>query len=318
MKVYAWLIDWFNRKRFCFNLEFNQCSEASLTFSAIKWQQSCDRFEWKKPEVEIALFEYQEQLIFEAYWLCKTHPHYDTAPITPKTPISKWHLRFDHPLLNVVPCSILKWSLSKFLLFSKMVVQIKGTSVHVRSWFLRARNALSTNGSVSPLYVMSSALYGFKSLLQDNLQVDSWRFAINTSSNHDHEIRIFYCPYWFIKRWGTKMVHQKLFRQVENRICRNKRPSRHKHLPKTVIFQRGEYTKPMSFDGWFFQRGEYTKTDGFWWVSFQRGEYTKPKSFDGWVFQRGEYTKTDGFWWVIFQRWEYTKPMSFGMFVYCF
>ena len=32
---------------------------------------------------------------------------------------------------------------------------------------------------------------------------------------------------------------------------------------KTVIFQRGEYMKPM----------------GFWWVIFQRGEYTKPMGF---------------------------------------
>ena len=67
---------------------------------------------------------------------------------------------------------------------------IEGTSVHVRSRFLRARNALSTNASGGPLYVMSSALYGFKSLLQENLQVDSWRFAMNTCSNHDNEIRI--------------------------------------------------------------------------------------------------------------------------------
>ena len=48
-------------------------------------------------------------------------------------------------------------------------------------------------------------------------------------------------------------------------LCRNKRPSHNKHPPKTVIFQRGEYTKPM----------------GFWWVSFQRGEYPKPMAFDG-------------------------------------
>ena len=68
------------------------------------------------------------------------------------------------------------------------------------------------------------------------------------------------------------------------RICRNKRPSRHKRLPKTVIFQRGEYTKPM----------------GFWWVIFQRGEYTKPMSFDGWFFKGGGgYTKPMGFWRVF-------------------
>ena len=47
---------------------------------------------------------------------------------------------------------------------------------------------------------------------------------------------------------------------------------------KTVIFQRGEYTKPMAFDG-DFSKGGVHKTDGFWWVSFQRGEYTKPMGF---------------------------------------
>ena len=35
--------------------------------------------------------------------------------------------------------------------------------------------------------------------------------------------------------------------------------------PKTVIFQRGEYTKPMGFDGWFFKGGgEGKKIDGIW------------------------------------------------------
>ena len=55
----------------------------------------------------------------------------------------------------------------------------------------------------------------------------------------------------------------------EYRICRNKCPPRIKRPPKTVIFQRGEYTKPMGFDGWFFKGGEYTKPmafDGFWSV----------------------------------------------------
>ena len=74
------------------------------------------------------------------------------------------------------------------------------------------------------------------------------------------------------------------------RICRNKRP------PQTAIFQRGEYIKPMGFDGWFFQRGEYTK----------------PMGFDGWFFKGGGGVhKTNGFWWVIFQRGgEYIKPMG--------
>ena len=38
-------------------------------------------------------------------------------------------------------------------------------------------------------------------------------------------------------------------------ICRNKRPPRNKRSPKTVIFQRGEYIKPMNFNGWFFKGG---------------------------------------------------------------
>ena len=33
------------------------------------------------------------------------------------------------------------------------------------------------------------------------------------------------------------------------RICRNTRPLRNNQPPKTVVFQRGEYTKPVAFDG---------------------------------------------------------------------
>ena len=64
---------------------------------------------------------------------------------------------------------------------------------------------------------------------------------------------------------------------------------------------------------------------GFWWVIFQRGEYTKPMGCDGWFskggstqnrwavmgdFSKGGVHKTNGSWWVIFQRGEYTKPMG--------
>ena len=107
-----------------------------------------------------------------------------------------------------------------------------------------------------------------------------------------------------------------------------------------VIFQRGEYTKPMGFDGWFFKgrstqnrwalmgdfsKGGVHKTEGFSWVIFQRGEYTKPMACDGWFFKggsiqnrwalmddfsKGGVHKTDGFWWVIFQRGEYMKSMA--------
>ena len=38
----------------------------------------------------------------------------------------------------------------------------------------------------------------------------------------------------------------------------------------------GEYTKPMGFDEWFIKGGGVHKTNGFWWVIFQKGEYTKP------------------------------------------
>ena len=86
------------------------------------------------------------------------------------------------------------------------------------------------------------------------------------------------------------------------RVCRDKRPPRYKRPPKTVIFQRGDYTKPMAFDGWFFKggstqnqwvlmgdfsKGGVHKTNEFWWVIFQRGEYTKPMSFDGRFFKGG-------------------------------
>ena len=81
----------------------------------------------------------------------------------------------------------------------------------------------------------------------------------------------------------------------EYRVCRNKRSPWNKCPPKRVIFQRGEYMKPMGFDGWFFQRGEYIKPMGFDGWFFQRGEYMKPMGFDGWFFQRGEYIKPMGF-----------------------
>ena len=36
-----------------------------------------------------------------------------------------------------------------------------------------------------------------------------------------------------------------------------------------------------------FSKGGVHKTDGFWWVIFQRGEYTKPMAVDGWFFKGG-------------------------------
>ena len=47
-----------------------------------------------------------------------------------------------------------------------------------------------------------------------------------------------------------------------------------------------------------FSKGGVHKTDGFWWVIFQRGEYTKPMGFHWWVFKGGVH-ETDGLWWVV-------------------
>ena len=71
------------------------------------------------------------------------------------------------------------------------------------------------------------------------------------------------------------------------RICRNKRPpqNRRLHEPHFAIFQWlldfvcywiNQSIDKRSCKTVIFQRGEYTKPTGFRWVSFQRGEYTKP------------------------------------------
>ena len=36
-----------------------------------------------------------------------------------------------------------------------------------------------------------------------------------------------------------------------------------------------------------FSKGGVHKTDGVWWAIFQRGEYTKPMGFDGWLSKGG-------------------------------
>ena len=69
------------------------------------------------------------------------------------------------------------------------------------------------------------------------------------------------------------------------RICWNKRPPRNRRPPKPEIFQRGEYTKPMDFDGWFFTGGS---TQNRWALM---GDFSK-----------GGVHKTDGLWWVIFAK----------------
>ena len=100
------------------------------------------------------------------------------------------------------------------------------------------------------------------------------------------------------------LLRNKLFK-TEYRICRNKRPLRNKRPPKTVIFQRGEYMKPMGFDGWFFQRGEYMKPMGFYRWFFKGGSTQNRMAFNEWFFKG----------WSTWNRW---VLMGFGMFFYCF
>ena len=52
----------------------------------------------------------------------------------------------------------------------------------------------------------------------------------------------------FHSKKKLKNTKKAVFAEI-NAQSQNKRP------PKTVIFQRGEYTKPMGFDGWFFKGG---------------------------------------------------------------
>ena len=62
-----------------------------------------------------------------------------------------------------------------------------------------------------------------------------------------------------------------------------------------MIFQKGDYTKPVGDNGWFFKGGKYMKPMGFdgW---FFKGESTQYR----WVvmgdFSKGGVHKTDGFW----------------------
>ena len=44
-----------------------------------------------------------------------------------------------------------------------------------------------------------------------------------------------------------------------------------------------------------FSKGGVHKTDGMWWVIFQRGEYIKPMAFDGSFFKGGSTQN----WWVL-------------------
>ena len=83
---------------------------------------------------------------------------------------------------------------------------------------------------------------------------------------------------WFLKKY---------------RICQNQRP------PKTGIFSKGGVHK----------------TDGFWWVwIFQRGDYTKPMGFDGWFFKGGTTQNRWSLMGLDFLKGEYTQPMGFDGF----
>ena len=57
-------------------------------------------------------------------------------------------------------------------------------------------------------------------------------------------------------------------------ICRNKHP------PKTVIFKGGSTQNRWALLGDFSEGGVH-KTDGLCWMISQRGEYIKPMAFDG-------------------------------------
>ena len=94
----------------------------------------------------------------------------------------------------------------------------------------------------------------------------------------------------------TYTVLSQINAHPEINAIRNKRP------PKTVIFQRGEYTKPMAFNGWFFKGGS---TQNRWALmgDFSKGGVHKIDGFSWVIFQRGKY-KTDGFWnvFLLFQK----------------
>ena len=127
----------------------------------------------------------------------------------------------------------------------------------------------------------------------------------------------------FSSRWSgycTKTNHEGY--TVFTEINAHHETSAH---PKPWVFKGGSTQNRWALVG-EFSKGGVHKTDGLWWVIFQRGEYTKPMGFDGWVlkggstqnrwglmgdFSKGGVHKTDGLWWVSFQRGEYIKPMVF-------
>ena len=77
-----------------------------------------------------------------------------------------------------------------------------------------------------------------------------------------------------------------------------------------------------------FPKGGVHKINGLWWVIFQRGEYTKPMGFNGWFFTggstwnrwalMGDFPKggvhnTDGFWSETILKWNKKQNLLFDL-----
>ena len=80
-------------------------------------------------------------------------------------------------------------------------------------------------------------------------------------------------------------------------------------LQKQWFFKGGSTQNRWLLMGDFPKEG-VNKTDGVWWMIFQRGEYMKPMGFDGW-FSKGGSTQNRWLLMGDFPREEYTKPMAF-------
>ena len=55
----------------------------------------------------------------------------------------------------------------------------------------------------------------------------------------------------------------------------------------TVLAEINAHPEISAHQNSWFSKKRVHKTDGFWWVISQRGEYTKPMAFDGWFFKEG-------------------------------
>ena len=115
-------------------------------------------------------------------------------------------------------------------------------------------------------------------------------------------------------------------RRHPNQAAKNKRLANKQCDPllthsSTVFAQINAHPEKSTQKNSDFSKGGVHKTDGFWWVIFQRGEYTKPMGFNGWFFKGG----TTQNQWVVMGGFfkggvhkTYGLLMGFGMFLYCF